>query len=380
VETDRALPARRPRILLIVDDCGLGDALRASFCLGAVRRQFPESEMVLLVGEEAYPAFERSEMVDRIVISRLYKPRGRWRGPSRLRKFRYMISLTSQLGMGYDLLIAFNWGSTFLHILMWVVGRRGRRVGYSRSFASLLTDSLGPYHVALTKLNTVEQNLALLRAAGVDATMAGAAIARDRLDQLEVDRLLQVNGIRESNPIIVLHPGSHWPCQQWHPERWAQLADELQGRYMAEIVFTGDSHEDDLIEEIRGRMRTSATSFAGQTTLAQLMVLLSRAQFCVCVNSAIFELTQAAAIRTIALAGPSEPQIVSMNSGSPIVINETDAETRKAINRSRRRLMIDGQSQCFNYECPLAYLPDIKIADVLRAADQMLTVPATRVG
>src|ERR1700694_5679865 len=119
--------ASRSRILLIVDDCGPGDALRMSFCLDAFRCQFPRSELVLLVGQEAYPAFERSRIFDRIVISHLYKRHGRWVGKNRPWKLWHVVALARQLGAGYDLLVAFNWGSTLLHILMWLVGRKGRR-------------------------------------------------------------------------------------------------------------------------------------------------------------------------------------------------------------------------------------------------------------
>jgi heptosyltransferase-3 len=376
---DRAPSASRTRILLIVDDCGAGDALRMSFCLERVRRQFPLSELVLLVGEEAYPAFERSRIFDRIVISHLYKRHGQWDGPNRSWKLRQVVILARQLGAGYDLLVAFNWGSTLLHILMWLVGRKGRRVGYSRSFASLLTDNLGPYQIALAKLNFIQQNLALLRAAGVDATIAPPVITSDPVDQVEVDRLLEMNGVLASRSIIVLHPGSHWPCQQWRPERWSKLADELFRRYVTQIVFTGDAREHDQIHQIRARMRTPSTSLAGQTTLVQLAVLLSRSQLCVCVNSAVFEVTQSTGVPTVVLAGPSEPHVVSTNGRSPIIINQTPAETRIAINRSRRRFVLEGHPECSNYECSLAYLPDIQVAGVVNAIDRMLQASAVTV-
>ena len=380
MHTDRETSASRPRILLIVDDCGPGDALRMSFCLEAVRHQFPHSELVLLVGEEAYPVFERSRIFDRIVISHLYKREGRWVGPNRSWKLRHLVTLARQLGADYDLLIAFNWGSTLLHILMWLVGRKGRRIGYSRSFASLLTDDLGPYYVAHGTLNFVQPNLALLRAAGVDATVARPALTCDPVDQVEVDRLLDTNGVLASAPIIVLHPGSHWPCQQWRPERWSQLADELVYRYLAQIVFTGEAREDDQIHEIQARMRTPSTSLAGRTTLARLAVLLSRSQLCVCVNSAVFELTQSVGVPTIVLAGPTQPYVVSTDGQSPIVINQTPTDTRTAIDRSRRRLTMEGHPECRNYECSLAYLPDVQVADVLSAVYQMLSAPLVMEG
>lgn len=372
--------SRRSRILLIVDDCGLGDALRMSFCLDAVRREFPTSELVLMVGQEAYPAFERSRVLDRIVISHLYKRRGTGVGRHRLWKLWHVLTLVRQLGAGYDLLVAFNWGSTLLHILMWVVGRRGRRVGYSRSFASLLTDNLGPYYIALANLDFIQQNLALLRAIGVDGTIAYPAAICDHVDQMEVDRLLEMNEAMSSTPIIVLHPGSHWPCQQWRSERWSELADELVRRYMAQIIFTGDAREDDQIREIRARMQAPSTSLAGQTTLGQLTALLSRSQLCVCVNSAIFELTQSAEVPTVVLAGPSQPYVASAGGDLPIVINQTPADTRTAINRSRRRIVMEGHSGCSNYECPLAYLLDIHVGDVLGAVERIFPMSVVTVG
>src|SRR4029077_3948240 len=57
----RRPPARSPsgrpcvvsrRVLLILDDCGAGDAARLGFCVKAVRQSLPDAHLTLVVSEE----------------------------------------------------------------------------------------------------------------------------------------------------------------------------------------------------------------------------------------------------------------------------------------------------------------------------------------
>lgn len=356
-------PSVPTRILLIMDYMGPGDALRISSCLRAVREEYASAEIVLLAHEAVYPLFARSPLFDRVVASRLYKPTDsslpRWL--LWLIKGRELARLGVEVGGGYDLVIAFSWGTTALNLLGRLVGRQN--IGYSNRLPWLLSTQLGRFK---TRNDEVGQNQALLSEAGIASVSNPTPIRiHDEQDEAVVERLLSERG-GDFNRLAVLHPGSDWACQQWLPERWAALADQLVTDYAADIVFTGLNRERSYIDAIRARMRQSSTSLAGCTSLRELGALLSRARLCVCVDSVVYELTQAADTPAVVLAGPTTPQDTWPGHHPPIIVNRTPLALRRAINdcwepkAAYERL-------CLNYACPMAGLRHIQTADVLHA-------------
>ncbi len=59
------------RILLIVERCGAGEAVRVMPYVTLVRELFPHAHIALLANEDAAAVFAPGEVFDRVVISRL---------------------------------------------------------------------------------------------------------------------------------------------------------------------------------------------------------------------------------------------------------------------------------------------------------------------
>ncbi len=356
------------RILLVMEHCGVGDALRLSFAPSAVREACPTAEIVLVVAAEALGVFEHFRLCDRIVPSRLFEPAAHSRLGLRVKKLRELLAIVWKVGLGYDLVIIFGGGSRVLSILAWLVGR-GRRIGYAPGSPRWLTSRLGPID---PQGDPVSQNLELLRAAGIEPGRAAPILRYTPQDEAAASHLLKEKGVSRS--LVVLHPGSDWACQQWLPERWSQLADQLAVRWGADIVFTGLLRERGYIEAIQGQMRARSTCLAGQTTLHQLAALLSLARLCVCVDSAVFEVTQAVGVPTVVLAGATDPAGAGRDGLAPVVVNRTPAELRASITVSKEQkkdmAWLNGRWFCFDYACPMAGLRDVSVADVLQAVEE----------
>ncbi len=359
------------RILLVLEECGVGDALRASFCLRAVREAYPAKWIVLLVAEETLSVFERCAFVDRIVASRLYAISSRSMLLLRLKKATELIRIVFRVGRSYDLVIILGKGSEFLSLLAWLVGRR-HRVGYRQRIPGLLTSKLGRHD---PRRNVVTQNLELLRAAGITAGREAPALSWSEDDAAAARRLLEAEGLFGSIRLVVLHPGSDWASQRWLPDRWSQLADSLVARSGVSIVFTGLPRERAAIEAIRGRMQAPSASLAGKTTLHQLAAVLSLARLCICVDSAVFELTQAVGIPAVVLAAATEPDAVGKGVRPPAIVNRTPPDRRAAIVAEQdvkmKAAWRTGQWFSRDEENAGAGLRDIKVDDVLEAVDRV---------
>jgi ADP-heptose:LPS heptosyltransferase len=355
-------PLRGPRrILVVVDDCGAGDALKATWVLRAVRDRYQHARITLLAGEQALPALERSQVADRIVVSKLHRRRT---GPSLARrsaKALELLRLALTLGVRHDLSITCWWGSTAQNLVaFWAC--RGPRIGFANRHPRLLTSDLGTYDFSADEY---QLHVRLLAAAGI----SGAASPQPELpvqpfDRQAVRNLLERHGLTRS-PLVVLHTGSDWACQQWLPERWSRLADELAERYGLKPVFTGTASEGGYIEAIRTRARSATVSLAGQTTFAELGALLEMARLCVCVDSAAYVVARVADTPTVVLAGPSDPQRLSGGGKQLEVVNLNGPSLNEAIVACKEPKYPDGG--CHRYECPMAGLRAVGVEQVMAA-------------
>ena len=365
------------RILLIVDRCGTGEAVRVMPYVTIVRELYPNAHIALLVNDDAAAVIAHGEVFDRVVISRLLYHSPRSHLGRRFSLAREFFRLVWQLGLGYDLVITYYSGHKLLRLLGYVVGRgQARCIGYSEQPTRLLSSQLGPFD-----WNTTDpwQHIALVRAIGcnIDEPIV-SCLSYTQADSAMISRWLLEHGLGNSNRLIVLHPGADWACQQWLQRRWAELADELAIRYSADIVFTGTSSEIGYIEDIQRYMNGPSVSLAGQTTLSQLAALLARSCLCICVDSAIFELTQATGTAAVVLAGPTRPETVVPRKRSPLIVKRMSMQLADTITECKDSGGRKALGGCLNYQCPMAGLHEISVADVLEAVERQAQTAGLR--
>jgi ADP-heptose:LPS heptosyltransferase len=359
------------RILLVMDDCGAGDALRLTYGVRAVRRAYPEARITMVASQEAAGVYSGTPMLDRLITSRLYQRRGPgWR--RRLVKMLELCRLSMKVGVRNDLVIVFWWGSSLLALLALVAGRKAR-IGYTPKGRNPYTSNLGPFDF---DGDEVEQNRRLLVAAGITETPAPIpSLAVSGEADAAADRILRQSGWDGRAPVVVMHTGSDWACQQWLPERWSQLADAVAAASAAHVVFTGSRNESEYIEVIRGGMGQTSASIAGATSIPELAAILRRAQLVVTVDSAAYVVARSQGVPTVVLAGPSHPERIGSAAAAVIVKRMTDQMAREIADCKRPRYLAGG---CLDYSCPLAGLRELSVADVLSAVSSTLAVAPAR--
>jgi ADP-heptose:LPS heptosyltransferase len=341
----------RRRVLLLMDDCGAGDALRLSGHVRSVRHAFPGARIRMVASAGAASVYRGSPDVDEVIESRLYrKDSARWK--ARLAKTMELVRLAIASGVDNDLVITFWWGSRVLTTLARLTGR-GRRIGYDGEF------DFGA--------DEMVQNARLLEKAGITHDLAqsppGLAVTDDL--QSEAHRLLRSSGWDGSAPIAVLHTGSDWACQQWSPSGWAEVGDAIVAEYGACVVFTGTGAEKDYVRRIRAAMHEPSVSVAGETSMALLSALLRSTRLVVTVDSAAYVVARSQGVPAVVLAGPSHPERLS-RPGAPVrIVKRMTQETAELIDACKRPRFPDGG--CHDYSCPLAGLRELGVADVLGA-------------
>ncbi len=344
---------RAKRVLVVLDDCGPGDALAVGFCVAALRQSLPEARLDCLAGVRAAQAVDSMGVFDSIFISRLYLHGSHSRWMLIPRKLASLAWLALRLAGRYQLVVTFYWGTTALNLLGRVAST-GAHAGYANGVPWLLSTRLGKYDPSN---DAVSQAIRLMRAAGFPVTTGPPArtVSSPRRPPALFKRL------------AVVHPGSDWACQRWLPERWAELADRLAGELGLAVMFTGLATETGAIEAIRSAMRHSSVSLAGATTLSELADLIARAEVCVSVDSLPFELAQAAGARAVVLAGQSRTRVEIAASLPIAVVNRTSAHERADILACKLSTVKASHGRCDDHTCPMSGLKGITVEDVYSA-------------
>jgi ADP-heptose:LPS heptosyltransferase len=149
----------------------------------------------------------------------------------------------------------------------------------------------------------VEFHLQFLRALGVHPTAN-----RPELFLSETERTGAATLVSTDRPLVVLHPGATWPAKRWLPERFAQLATELQNRHGLNVAFTGGPNDATLLEDVRGRVLPSPELFLN-LPLRRLAALYARAAAVVSNDAGPMHIAAAVGTPTIGIFGPGEEQI-----------------------------------------------------------------------
>jgi ADP-heptose:LPS heptosyltransferase len=113
-------------------------------------------------------------------------------------------------------------------------------------------------------------------------------------------------------PLVGIHAGADWSCQQWLPERFAEVAATLQREAGARIVLTGAGSDAALQDLIARGMAEPPIRAAGRTTFGELVEVIRRLDLLVCVSSAPSSIAAATGTPSVVLLGPEDGRYTGM--------------------------------------------------------------------
>jgi ADP-heptose:LPS heptosyltransferase len=187
------------------------------------------------------------------------------------------------------------------------------------------------------------------------------------------DELAEVKDIvrRETGgqpPLILLNPNTSdlLPLRRWPTERYPDLAQRLLAKFPdAWIGFTGTRNETQSTAELVRQVGSArCVSFAGKTTMRQLLVLYTLADVLVTSDSGPAHFATVTPIRVVTLFGPETPALYSARSPRNSVL-WAGILCSPCINAYNNR-----QSPCRNNLCLQAITVDQVFAETCRAYEQ----------
>jgi ADP-heptose:LPS heptosyltransferase len=300
----RLFPTRpappNPRRVVLILPCCIGDVVLATAALQALRRAYPQAEIVWAVGSWSKPAVEHHDLLDGVIDTGaealpVKSPGGLLRFVRQLRagRFDLAVSLVRSPLMSLAVLL-----SGIPHRAG--IDSAGRGFGYT---VRAPVDPNVPRHEA-------EIYLDVARALGIDVTGCRANVPVLDADREAVRAKLAEKGIHSPylvvNPAGGRNPGMVLDVKRYPPEQLAQLVSRLaEGK---SIVVIGGPGDETLVAAVRERLGRQAAAFVGELSFGEIAALAQGARLYVGNDTGLTHLAAAAGAKTVMILGPSDPQ------------------------------------------------------------------------
>ena len=303
----RPMPASESPSILVIKPLALGDVLRATPFLDALRRTYPNARITFAVGDYARPALENNPHLDALMpMKELGVPprhdlRAYFQFARELRRERFDV--------------AFVLDRSPLMALLPFLARIPRRIGPNsggRGFSH--STRVG----ARKREHEVESYLRVARAAGLATEGARCHFRPTTGDASAVRRLVQEFGIASDRPQVLIapgggvNPGNVDVTKRWPPERYARVAEELVGSHRAAIVVVGLPSDQSSVSAMQRAMRNDVvdlSDLSGQISFGQLGALIEQSALCIANDSAAAQLAACVGTPSVTVFTTTDPQL-----------------------------------------------------------------------
>jgi len=154
--------------------------------------------------------------------------------------------------------------------------------------------------------HTVQQDLEVLRAAGIAAKTASIRLRIPGGLAHQAAARLEAAGIERTRPLVVLHPTSRWAFKAWPEAKVAGCVRRLRAEGIQVVLTCGpDGEERRRLVRIVEEVQAPVAQFPGTLTLPELAAVLASAQAFVGVDSAPAHLAAALGVPSVTLFGPT---------------------------------------------------------------------------
>ncbi len=283
-----------PRRFLLWSITHLGDVVLQLPAAAALKRRFPEAQVVMVVKSAFRPLVEISPHVDRILC---YDPRWSTRPTQPRTGLRETARLRGAL-RAFDVAFIFDF-----HPLSRLLLRSAAipaLVGYGSRSSCLSVALPGPQ----PGQHRLEEGLALLEAVGVPTASATPELSIPESVRGQAKDLLRQEGW-QGEPLVGICPGAGNPQKCWPPERFAAAANHLRGDPQ-NVLLLGAVHDRDPGARLQAALRRRALNLVGRTDARELAALLSLCELILTNDSGAMHLAAALGKPLVALFGPTD--------------------------------------------------------------------------
>ncbi len=289
-----------PRKILIIKPSSLGDVATCLPLPTDLKAHFPDAQIDWLVS----PAFDaliknHPDLHERIYFDRKALAGWCWKPTSTLALRKLINTLRKK---AYDVVIDAQ-GLMRSALLAWASGAAIRiGPGDAREGARFLythrVDTHRNTQLAVERMRLLQTPLAPLRDQVEFHLRVDPVAARNVQSRMEYNR-----------PFVALLPSARWYAKIWSPDGYVQLGRLITKAGM-DVILLGTTGETAMCNTLADQIGTGARSFAGQTSLAEMIAILDRATAVVGNDTGPLHVAAALGRPLIGLYGPTDEKSV----------------------------------------------------------------------
>lgn len=204
----------------------------------------------------------------------------------------------------------------------------------------------------------IEDNLDVVRIIRADTSDKRLELYTTKEAEQYIDELFKKEGITKKDFVVAIHAAPQHKTHEWVTERFANIADELTGRYNSKIIFTGVQKDKEYNQKIINLMKNKAINLAGKTDIKQFFSVIKRADLIISVDTSAMHVAAAFNKPIIALFGAGNPKIWRPYCKNSIVIFKEKERCTSCMKHKCKK----------NYQCMKA----ITERDVLNAVERLI--------
>jgi|TARA_B100001971_G_scaffold191956_1_gene195837 predicted lipopolysaccharide heptosyltransferase III len=288
--------------ILIIRIDEIGDVVLTTPVLRALKEEFPNSKIDVLVKEGTKELLKHNPNVNNRIICEKEWLRNKL-------NFPYFLSLAKKLKNNkYDLVIDLH-TSPLNIVLAFLVG--GYKIAYAfRGLGFLLNKT----KFTSKKEHIINRNLNLLKLININHKNKKMEVFYSKEEETYINTLLKKHKLT-GKKLICINPGTLRTNKLWQNSKWAELSNTLIKDFNAYIIFTGSSNEKPLINNIISQIKnkTKATDLTGKTSLLQLAALIKKCKLLISPDTGPLHIARAIETPLIGLYGSTNPYIWGYN-------------------------------------------------------------------
>ena len=294
-----------PKKILVLRGDGIGDFIMSIPAMTQLRQVYKDAHIVLFSCNWQEPLARASGLFDEIISwdqsgnYYLTKPK-RFKYLS-FRAFRFLRKIRRY---GFDLAIDFK-SDPRNRLIMWLCGIKVR-FGFDKGLFRQLLNYRIPY-----QRNQHESKCDLMLANAVSGEQFSGQyifVIPDE-DKRKAELFLGESGFINHDKLVVIHPVARWPAKMWPKLKSAQLADRLLSLSGVKVVFVGAAEDLAQINQIKALMKHRPIVSAGSLNFLQMSALIQRSSVFIGNDAAPMHISGLLNIPTIALFGPTDPNL-----------------------------------------------------------------------
>jgi len=313
---------RRPpeegfRSILVRGTNWIGDCVCSLPALRVIRQSFPSAKITLMVKPWVAGIYQPSKLIDYLLT---YDRRGEYKGAK-----GFFTAVRRLKEGGYELAILFQ--NAFEAAALSFLARVPHRWGYATDGRGFLLTRALPVNRETLSRHHVYYYLELLRGLGIaDEAPPQMELLVDEGVRERMKRLLSHSGVDWEKPLVGINPGAAFgTAKRWLPERFAEVADRLMQSVGCPVVVVGSARERGIAREMTSSMKRPPIVLTGETTLQELIAVISLSKLFISNDSGPMHLAAALRVPTIGIFGPTDERITSpWGKGHTVVSRQLD--------------------------------------------------------